>query len=98
MCNDHEEADSKLALHCKLTSYSYDTVLFAIILFTRMQNITSEVILWKDTRPSTRLVDLKKMAQVLGPSFCRALVSLHAFTGCDVQAALVVRNRKEASI
>eukprot|EP00058_Branchiostoma_floridae_P015564 XP_002601052.1 hypothetical protein BRAFLDRAFT_102390 [Branchiostoma floridae] len=45
------------------------------------------------TKSRTRFIDIDKLADALGEEVCKALVGLHAFTGCDTVIAFSGRGK-----
>ena len=48
------------------------------------------------TRTRTRLVDIVKVAASVGVDVCRALIGMHAYTGCDSVSALAGKGKASA--
>ena len=48
------------------------------------------------TRTRTRLVDIVKVAASVGVYVCRALIGMHAYTGCDTVSALAGKGKASA--
>ena len=48
------------------------------------------------TKSRKRLVDIKKVATTLGPDVCRALIGMHAYTGCDTVSAFAGKGKAKA--
>lgn len=84
-----EEADTRLLLHAShafaaglrtavITSPDTDVAVLAIAL---TQHLNGQVIFKTGTKQRTRLVDVKRIADKLGPTISSALLGLHSFTG-----------------
>ena len=99
-----EEADTRLIFHAKhaakagykcLIIISDDTdVLVLAIAFS--SNIQCQIYQKSGTRARTKYVNITKLAYVLGESNCKALLGLHAFTGCDSVSAFAGRGKVAA--
>ncbi len=48
------------------------------------------------TRTRTRLVDIGKVAATVGIYVCRALIGMHAYTGCDITSAFAGKGKASA--
>ena len=48
------------------------------------------------TRTRTRLVDIMKVAATVGIDVCRALIGMHAYTGCDTVSAFAGKGKTSA--
>ena len=48
------------------------------------------------TKTRTRVVDIRKVAATVGIDVCRALVGMHAYTGCDTTSAFAGKGRASA--
>ena len=92
---NQEEADTRLLLHARRAAEQYstligvtdDTDVFVISLGLR-SDIRSMLFIRRGTKTHTRLVDITKLATVLGREVCSSLQGLHAWTGCDTVSSL----------
>lgn len=99
-----EEADTRLIFHAKhaakagyqcLTIVADDTdVLVLATAFA--SDIQCQMYQKRGTRARTKYTDITKLAHVLGENNCRALIGLHAFTGCDSVSAFAGRGKVAA--
>ncbi|KAL8567345.1 hypothetical protein ACOMHN_001733 [Nucella lapillus] len=48
------------------------------------------------TRTRTHLLDINKIAASLGPDVCKALIGMHAYTGCDTVSAFAGKGKLNA--
>ena len=48
------------------------------------------------TKTRKRLVDIEKVATTLGIDVCRALIGMHAYTGCDTVSAFAGKGKAKA--
>lgn len=86
--SDHEEADTRLLLHAKHASRTYDHVVIRspdtdvfILLLGHKSAVPTA--LYFDTRIGNkrRMMDVGKVCLTLGSELCDALIGFHAFTG-----------------
>ena len=102
--SSQEEADTRLLFHpahaaqnghqtVVITSEDTD-VLVLLLAFSRALN----TILLQKCGSSTRkkLIDMKMIATVLGDDTCKALIGVHAFTGCDSISAFAGKGKAKA--
>ena len=99
-----EEADGRLLLHaahaarqgyCSVVICSEDTDVF-IMCSSFCDQIEAPLFQKCGTRMRTRLVDIKKVAASVGMEVCRALIGLHAYTGCDTVSAFAGKGKTNA--
>lgn len=99
-----EEADGRLLLHaahaaeegCQdVVICSEDTDVFIVSLAFH-DKIGASLFQECGTRTRTRVVDIRKVASTLGIDVCRALVGMHAFTGCDTVSAFAGKGKANA--
>lgn len=98
--SNHEEADTRLLLHAQHAALAqYDPVIIKAsdtdveVLAVHFQEyIPAQLIL----STATRIVDVKKLAQDLGPTIASALLGFHAFTGCDTVSSFVNKGKTAA--
>ena len=102
---DHKEADTRIIWHLSFivrTSKSSpnisvratDTDVFIILL----HHVSKKAInLWMDvglSKNNTRaFINISKLAMDLGKDLCNAIVSFHAFTGCDYTASFMRKGK-----
>lgn len=98
-----EEADTRIILHClhiatqssddsSIIVRSPDTDVFMLLLRFASQ-VTMPLCMDTGTGDKRRLINVKSIAQELGPSWCSALLGLHAYTGCDSTSAFVRKGK-----
>ena len=103
LCSSHEEADTRIILHCNdvaanspessvILVRSPDTDVF-ILLLRFVRHINQTVLFDTGTGDKRRLVNVQAVAKDLGDEINLALVALHAFTGCDTTSAFVRRGK-----
>lgn len=103
-CN-HEEADTRLILHCwhagqffcnkvAIRTVDTDVVVLALCFFSR----TNLIELWIDfgIGKNRRLMAIHEMALALGPQRCAVLPLFHALTGCDTVSCFYGKGKKTA--
>ena len=103
LCSSHEEADTRIMLHCNnvaansqessvMLVRSPDTDVF--ILLVRFVPHINQTLLF-DTRMADkhRLVNVQAVAKDLRDEINLALVALYSFTGCDTTSAFVRREK-----
>ena len=99
-----EEADGRLlvhAMHAAREGYqaivicSEDTDVFIMSLAFH-DKIGASLFQMCGTKTRRRVVDISKVAATVGMGVCRALVGLHAFTGCDTVSAFAGRGKAKA--
>ena len=93
--SQHEEADGRMLLHAAhalaegfpaVVICAEDTDVFILCLAFNDQ-IDAPLFKKCGTRNRTRLVDITKVAASIGSKVCKALVGMHACTGCDTVSA-----------
>ena len=99
-----EEADGRLLLHAahaasggyqSVVICSEDTDVF-IMSLAFCDRIKTPLFQKCGTRTRTRLVDIRKVAATVGTEVCRALIGLHAYTGCDTVSAFAGKGKASA--
>ena len=98
-----EEADTRILLHCQHASNMYpsiivsaeDTDVFIFCLAFQGQ-LGAYIFIKCGTATRTRLIDIRKITNVLGQKVCEALLGMHAFTGCDSVSAFSGRGKVKA--
>eukprot|EP00745_Piridium_sociabile_P026705 TRINITY_DN42673_c0_g1_i18.p1 TRINITY_DN42673_c0_g1~~TRINITY_DN42673_c0_g1_i18.p1 ORF type:complete len:760 (+),score=189.88 TRINITY_DN42673_c0_g1_i18:236-2515(+) len=106
LCSNHEEADTRIVLHClhiaasapddaTVSVRSPDTDVF-VLLLKFSQTIKQTVLFDTGTGDKRRLLDVKLVAADTGEDICQALPALHAYTGCDSTSAFVRKGKVTA--
>jgi len=99
-----EEADGRLlfhAVHAAREGYqavvicAEDTDVFIMCLAFH-DKIGAPLFQKCGTRTRTRLVDIGKVAATVGIDVCRALIGIHAYTGCDTTSAFAGKGKASA--
>ena len=104
-CNHlQEEADGHLLLHAAhaaregykaVVICSEDTDAF-ILGLTFQDKIFTHWFQRCGTKTQKRLVAIKKVAATLGTDLCKALIGMHAYTGCDPVSAFTGKGKAKA--
>lgn len=89
-----EEADTRLALHARHAASTHrhviviseDTDVFVILLAFRTQ-IGGHLLLRRGKKNKIRIIDISRLATIIGRDECTALLGVHAWTGCDSVSA-----------
>ena len=103
LCSDHEEADTRVILHCHHASRtseqttpiivrSPDTDVL-ILLLSYASSVTQPLYFDTGCGNKRRLADVNAVAKALGPDLCAALPAYHAFSGCDYTSAFVRKGK-----
>ena len=103
LCSDHEEADTRVILHCihasrmseqttPIVVRSPDTDVL-ILLLSYASSVSQPLYLDTGFGNKRRMVDVKAIAKVLGPELCAVLPAYHAFTGCDYTSAFLRKGK-----
>ena len=101
--SNHEEGDTKIVLHllniassrsedATITVRSPDTDVF-VILLKYSSDVKQRILFDTGVGDKRRLIDVKKVAEIVGKDICSVLPSLHAFTGCDTTSAFVRKGK-----
>jgi len=104
LVSDHEEADTRIILHCLYASHhstsgsaiivhSPDTDVFVLLLHYS-DRIPQTLLFYTGSGINRRLVLVHKCAKELDSDICAALPAFHAFTGCDTTSAFVRKGKK----
>ena len=108
LCSNHEEADTRIILHCMyavkhqnvdreqcIVVKSPDTDVFVLLLAYQhlLCNLHTDVLFETGTGDKHRFLSVRKHAAILG-NVTQALPGLHAFTGCDSTSAFVHKGKK----
>ena len=102
----HEEADTKIILHClhvaaktsessTITIRSPDTDVF-VLLLRFAQRIEQSVFFDTGVGNKRRLIDIRKVIAENGKKLCFLLPAVHAYTGCDTTSAFVKKGKLTA--
>ena len=90
---DHEEADTRIALHCKHATRPGHSILVqspdtdvAIILLAQASQIHS-LFLSTGSKQHARVICITLLSTKIGPRLCAALPGIHVFSGCDSTSA-----------
>ena len=104
LASTHEEADGRMLLHAghaaeagfeAVVICSEDTDVFVLCLAFSDQ-IHVPLFQKSGTQTRTKLIDIGKIAAAIGNEVCKALVGLHAFTGCDSVSAFAGKGKVRA--
>lgn len=90
LSSDHEEADTLVLLHAQHASGAFpsiviktpDTDIFMLCL-AHQHEFSSDLYVATGTGSSSRLLSVRPVSEKCGPAVSSALLTLHAFTGCD---------------
>ena len=90
---DHEEADTRMAVHAAHASENaFDSILVAspdtdvfIIMLNQSISCPSSIYFLTGTGIKRRIIPITIVAQQLGQGLCEALIGFHAFTGKYIQ-------------
>lgn len=100
----HEEADSRLFLHVahaaaqgyqSVVINSDDTDVF-IMCLAFDADIEATLFIKCGTRARAKILDVGKIAKSIGSNVCRALIGMHAYTGCDTVSAFAGKGKLAA--
>ena len=98
------EADTKMMIHVKHAASKCsiviivleDTNVFVILLALHRDIIGAKLtrmFLRRGKKNRIRLIDISRFARVLSLDLCKALIRLHAFTGCDSVSVIAGQGR-----
>ena len=99
-----EEADGRLLLHAAhaaregyqgVVICAEDTDVF-ILSLAFQDKIGAPLFQQCGTKTRRRVIDIRKVAAKLGTNACRALIGMHAYTGCDTVSAFAGRGKAKA--
>ena len=105
LTSSHEEADTRLVIHARHAAQSFpeviiiseDTDVFVIILGVHAEiGSRSKIMLRRGKGNKIRLIDINRLASVLGKDVCSALIGLHAWTGCDTVSSFAGQGKVKA--
>lgn len=99
--SSQEEADTRLLLHALHAAESgYKSVVVTaedtdvlVLCLGMCKKIPCRMYQKCGTKARTRFLDISKLSNALGRSVCKALVGMHAFTGCDTISAFAGRGK-----
>ena len=94
LASSQEEADTRLALHAKHATgthshvivISEDTDVFVMLLALEAE-IGGHLLLRRGKKNKIRIIDISRLATIIGRDVCTALLGMHAWTGCDSVSA-----------
>ena len=103
---DHEEADSRIALHLYnamkngarsilVRTVDSDVIVILVGLFSNFHPDTSVWVAY-GTGKFFRYYNINTIFQALGPEKSKALLFFHAFTGCDTTSQFLNKGKKSA--
>ncbi|XP_077968888.1 uncharacterized protein LOC144422864 [Styela clava] len=94
LVNDHEEADTKLLLHAKHCSSEFNDVIInspdtdvLILSLAHSSDIGCNLYFLTGSGSQSRMLSIRKMVNYFGNVFCKAILGLHVFSGCDTISA-----------
>ena len=99
-----EEADGRLRLHAShadeegyssVVICSEDTDVF-IMSIAFAEEIPTSLYIKCGTRNRTKVIDINRVANTFGQDVCKALIGMHAYTGCDSVSAFPGRGKAQA--
>ena len=104
-CCNHEEADTRIILHCYhaglsgcknvcIRTVDTDVVILAISFFAHLS--LSELWIHFGVGRNARYLAVHEISASLGPSKCSVLPVFHALTGCDTTSAFYGKGKKTA--
>ena len=93
---NQEEADIRLLQNARHASEQFSTLIFVtddtdvfVITLCLCSDIRGKFFIRQGTKTHTRLINITKLASLLGREVCSALPGLHAWTGCDTVSSLL---------
>ena len=103
-CN-HEEADTRMLLHCwhasqcgskKLAIRTVDTDVVVLAIFCYQQLNVNELWIHFGVGKNVRLLPVHAISKTLGPKMCQAMPIFHALTGCDTVSSFFGKGKRSA--
>ena len=104
LSSDHEEADTRMLSHIanimdgkpssKVLIKCQDTDVFLICLSLVDELPSQELIYCCGKRERLRYVNMGNLSTILTPEHCKALLGLHALSGCDSVSAFYSKGKK----
>jgi hypothetical protein len=103
LTSSQEEADTRLALHAKHAAGTHRHVIVIsedtdvlLILLALQAEIGARLLLRRGKKNKIRLIDISRLAIVIGRDECAALMGVHAWTGCDSVSAFAGQGKIKA--
>ena len=103
MTSSQEEADTRLALHASHAAKTYKNVIVisedtdvSVILLSLHAEIGGRILLRRGKKNNIRLIDISRLATIIGEDVCAALLGVHAWTGCDSVSAFVGQGKMKS--
>ncbi|KAK3741541.1 hypothetical protein QZH41_002925 [Actinostola sp. cb2023] len=103
LASSQEEADTRMLLHAYHAAPDFESVVVhaddtdvLILLLAFSQDIVCNIFMKCGTQTRIRFIDVTKLSRVLGENVCKALIGVHAFTGCDSVSAFAGRGKLSA--
>ena len=98
---DQEEADTRMLLHAQHAYRSgYNNVIVVsedtdvlVLLISFCTEIGANLFMQSGSTKRHRIININSLSTKLGPSICKALPGIHAFTGCDTVSAFAGRGK-----
>ncbi|KAG1659234.1 Programmed cell death protein 4 [Nymphon striatum] len=101
--SSQEEADTRIFLHCAhAASAGFETLKIVsetdvfVLCLAFCEEIPSQLFQKSGTQARIQYIDIHKVANVFGTENCKALLGLHAITGCDTVSAFAGRGKVNA--
>ena len=102
-----EEADTRMMIHIKhatskfgkviIVSEDTDVLVILLGLHSDMVNAKeTRIILRRGKGNNIRLIDISRLVTILGSDLCKAMLGVHAFTGCDCVSAIAGQGKIKA--
>ena len=89
-----EEADGRLLFHATHVVISSEDTDVLIMSLAFHDKIGASLFQECGTKARRKVVDIKKVAATVGIDVCRALVGVHAYTGCDTVGAFAGKGKQ----
>ena len=93
--SNQEEEDTRLLLHAKKAADEGHSKIIIkssdveVLFIHHAKEISASLFILSGTRSRMRYIDITQIVENLGDNIFNALISLHAFTGCDSVSAFV---------
>ena len=98
--SSQEEADTRIFLHVKHAATRYKTAIIVaedtdvlILGLAFSGDIPCELFMKYGTQNRTRYINITKLSKILGNVACKAMIGLHAYTGCDSVSAFAGKGK-----
>lgn len=106
LCTEQEEADTRVLLHAShMASQGYRCIIIrspdtdiAVLACSFSHDIDARLLFWTGTKQRQRYLDATAIGNTLGSDVSKALLGMHALTGCDSTSAFIGRGKKKKSI